>query len=653
MESSIIAFFGTSKRLTRAVEEIARESGRKILIYRYGLDDAIEPAIRAVEEDCVEVIVAYRGTADLIRKSVTVPVLSIQNSEFLRVDAICGLAGHARKIFIPLTSCEDLDLRCLSRLIRDMEIHTARYSTYAELEAIIREARDKYGCDTVVSGGKACQISRKLKMRHLLVAPQRVHIRALINDAASIAKANRENELWIRRSEAIMNSVSDGILSVDAEGFITMCNKQAYSLLGLDKSITGLNIANALPEFGFSREKPGKLNYFVKQVGSAKLVINCSPIEVRRGISGWLYSFNSARKVITGGKIVSRALHQANRAKYTIKDYIHNSDMIDQMLRKLCLYATSNSTVLITGESGTGKEILASALHNKSQRRHKPFVSINCAAIPEQLIESELFGYEGGSFTGSLKEGKAGIFEIADEGTIFIDEVNSLPPSVQLLLLRTLQEREIRRIGSETVIPLNIRVIAATNKSLIEEVRAGRMRDDLFFRLNVLVLDVPPLRSHTEDIPELARHFVRKFTMGSRYQYQAIDIPDDCLERLKSLAWPGNVRELEHFIERLVLLCNGVFDRSIFNSLYVSTSQSQCTLSGCSMELPEQPETGGRSTAAQAPKTRSVRVSSTLSRERILEALALFNGRKSRAARFLGISRITLWRLMQKHNISS
>ncbi len=649
MESTIIAFFGTSKRLTRIVEEIAKETGLKILIYRYGLDDAIHPAIRAVEEDCVEAIVAYRGTADLIRRNVNVPVLSIHNSEVLKVDAICRLRGHAKKIFIPMTRDEDLDVHCISELLSDMEIHTARYTTHTELENIIRKAKDA-GCDTVVSGGKACQISRKYHLRHLLIVPQRVHIRALIDDAAGIARTNRENELWIRRSEAIMNSVTDGILSVDTDGFITMCNKQAYSLLNLKTPVTGLNITNVLPELGFSREKAGKLNYFVKQIGAAKLVINCSPIEVRRGISGWLYSFNSPRKIITGGKLVSRALHQANRAKYTIRDYIHKSELIDQMLRRLCLYASSNSTVLITGESGTGKEILASALHNKSQRRNKPFVSINCAAIPEQLIESELFGYEGGSFTGSLREGKAGIFEIADEGTIFIDEVNSLPPSVQLLLLRTLQEREIRRIGSETVIPLNIRVIAATNKSLIEEVRAGRMRDDLFFRLNVLVLDVPPLRSHSEDIPELARHFVSKFTMGSRYQYQAIDIPDDCLERLKHLAWPGNVRELEHFIERLVLLCNGVFDRAIFNSLYVSTSQSQCCLRSPGAEPAVQPETHSKNTAG---KPKSVRVSSTLSRDRIVEALALFNGKKSRAASFLGISRITLWRLMQKHKIIS
>lgn len=649
MDSSIIAFFGSSKRILRMVEEIAAETGRKILLYRYGLDAAIQPAIRAVEEDCVEAIVAYRGTADLIRRNVNVPVLSIQNSENVRVDAICRLAGHVKKLLIPLTRHEHLDVACLAGLIRNLEIRTASYSSAAELEAIIASARDD-GCDTVLSGGLACRISRKYRLRHFLIVPPRAHVRALIDDAASIARANRENELWVRRSEAIMNSVSDGILSVDKDGFITMCNKQAYSLLGLTSPVTGLNIANAVPELAFTKDRPGKLNYFVRQIGEAKLVFNRAPIELRRGISGWLYTFNSARKIITGGKIVSRALHQANKAKYTIRDYVHKSELVDNMLRKLCLYAASNSTVLITGESGTGKEILANALHNKSPRRNKPFVSINCAAIPEQLIESELFGYEGGSFTGSLKEGKPGIFEIADEGTIFIDEVNSLPLNVQLLLLRTLQEKEIRRIGSDTVIPLNIRVIAATNKPLIEEVRKERLREDLFFRLSVLILDVPPLRLHSEDIPELARHFVRKFTMNGKYQYQTIDIPDDCLEQLRSLAWPGNVRELEHFVERLVLLCNGVFDRNVFNSLFASASQYQSSLCGTG-QAPSQ-ETLSSQAGRNGRLTRSGKGGRNLNRENILEALALFNGKKTEAAKFLGISRVTLWRLMQKHNIA-
>ena len=649
MPSSIIAFFGSSKRILNMVEEIAAETGRKILLYRYGLDAAIQPAIRAVEEDCVEAIVAYRGTADLIRKNVNVPVLSIQNSENIRVDAICRLAGHAKKLLIPLTRYEHLDVECLAGLIKNLEIRTARYSTAEELEDIIVRARDE-GCDTVLSGGLACQISRKYKLRHYLTVPHKAHVRALIDDAASIARANRENELWVRRSEAIMNSVSDGILSVDNDGFITMCNKQAYNLLGLSQPITGQNIAHAIPELAFTKDKPGKLNYFVRQIGNAKLVFNRAPIELRRGISGWLYTFNSARKIITGGKIVSRALHQANKAKYTIRDYVHKSELVDGMLRKLCLYAASNSTVLITGESGTGKEILASALHNKSPRRHKPFVSINCAAIPEQLIESELFGYEGGSFTGSLREGKAGIFEIADEGTIFIDEVNSLPLNVQLLLLRTLQEKEIRRIGSDTVIPLNIRVIAATNKPLIEEVRKGRLREDLFFRLSVLILEVPPLRRHSEDIPELVRHFVRKFTMNGKYQYQAIDIPDDCLDRLATLAWPGNVRELEHFVERLVLLCNGVFDRNVFNSLFASASQSQASLCGTSLPLPR--EDGDYPAPQNGKSSKSGKGGRHLTRENILAALALFSGKKSEAAKYLGISRVTLWRLMQKHNIA-
>ncbi|MDO5538377.1 MAG: sigma 54-interacting transcriptional regulator, partial [Desulfovibrionaceae bacterium] len=400
MNTSLIAFFGSSDRLLRTVEDIARETGRSIKFYKYALDDAVDPAIRAVEEDCVDVIIAYRGTANLIKKSVNVPVLSVQNFELYKIDAISKLCKYSRNIIIPTTDCEEVNTEQLSRLF-GANIHTIRYSNSKDLETSIREYKRRYSDGTVVSGGLACHFAHLYGLRHYLIVPAKRHIREVIDDAFSVAAANRENELWVRSCEAILNNVSDGVIAVDKDGFITLCNRQSYELLDLHEKIIGQQLRNVLPELGTILDASAPRNYSILQIGRTKFVIKFVPIELRTGTRGSLFTFNTARRVITGGKLVSRAVSQANRAKYSVEDYIHRSTVIDKMLMQLRLYASSNSTVLITGESGTGKEILAHALHNCSARRGRPFVSINCAAIPEQLLESELFGYEGGSFTGS------------------------------------------------------------------------------------------------------------------------------------------------------------------------------------------------------------------------------------------------------------
>jgi len=216
--------------------------------------------------------------------------------------------------------------------------------------------------------------------------------------------------------------------------------------------------------------------------------------------------------------------------------------------------ADTPTTVLITGESGTGKELIARGIHRASSRSNAPFVSINCAAVPENLLESELFGYEKGAFTGavSLKQGK---FEFADGGSLFLDEVGEMSLSLQVKLLRVLQEQEFQRVGGNKDIKVNVRIIAATNKDLREEVDAGRFRSDLFFRLNVVSVHVPPLRERRSDIPVLAAHFLGKF--GARLSRQVSEVSPDVMSALYAYSWPGNVRELENVIERAMVLCRG------------------------------------------------------------------------------------------------
>ncbi|MCX7793007.1 MAG: sigma-54 dependent transcriptional regulator [Thermodesulfovibrionales bacterium] len=219
------------------------------------------------------------------------------------------------------------------------------------------------------------------------------------------------------------------------------------------------------------------------------------------------------------------------------------------------LVSQTNTTVLITGESGTGKELIAKAIHYNSPRHSKPFVAINCASIPETLIESELFGYEPGAFTGAATR-KKGLFEIADEGTLFLDEIGELPLSTQAKLLRALQEKEIWRVGGREPVRIDVRIVAATNRNLEEELKKGRFREDLFYRLRVVTIEMPPLRERREDIPVLVEHFIKKYSKEFRKEIKSIE--PSALRRLERYHWPGNVRQLMSVIERAVIMADDI-----------------------------------------------------------------------------------------------
>jgi len=247
-------------------------------------------------------------------------------------------------------------------------------------------------------------------------------------------------------------------------------------------------------------------------------------------------------------------LREAEEGRATFEDIVGSSEPIRQVAKQVVKVAPSDATVLLLGETGTGKELLARALHRRSPRSEKPFIRVNCAAIPLSLINSELFGHEKGAFTGALQR-RLGRFESAAGGTLFLDEVGDLPAETQIALLRVLQEREIERLGSNHPIPVNVHVIAATNRNLNECVAQGTFRQDLFYRLNVFPIQVPSLRERPEDIPILVRHFVAHYGTTANKPFRHIE--KRALEILKSHDWPGNIRELQNIVERAVILCEG------------------------------------------------------------------------------------------------
>lgn len=311
--------------------------------------------------------------------------------------------------------------------------------------------------------------------------------------------------------------------------------------------------------------------------------------------------------------------------RYSLKDLAGFSQAVEMLRNTILKTARSNASVLIQGETGTGKELVAHALHSESRRSHHAFVKLNCAAIPQELIESELFGYEEGAFTGARKGGKKGKFEIADKGTLFLDEINQLSMAAQAKLLRVLQEKEIERVGGLETFPVDVRIIAATNEDLEEKVLKGHFRADLYYRLNVVPIRVPSLRDRREDIGLLVNRFIEKYAVQDGLG--ELSISKEALELLVRQDWPGNIRELEHAVERAIHQCHGgALDLEHFEWL-VSKNQGKA-------------KRGSTGSIAEAL--------AEAEREVISNALKQTGGNKKKAAEFLNISRPLLYQKMQR-----
>lgn len=326
----------------------------------------------------------------------------------------------------------------------------------------------------------------------------------------------------------------------------------------------------------------------------------------------------------------NRQLHQALYDRFRIEGIIGNSKKMKEAMEVIKKISSSPVTVLILGESGTGKELVARAIHYNSQRRTKSFTAINCAAIPENLIESELFGYEPGAFTGATSR-RVGLFEATNGGTLFLDEVGDLPRMTQSKILRVLQEKEIRRLGGRETIKVDVRIIAATNRDIEKEMKRGAFREDLYYRLKVISIDLPPLRDRKEDIPELVRYFLNKYNLefGKRVR----DIDDGAIKALVEYHWPGNIRQLESVIERAVLMCDS-------SSITLKDIKSELRLSQptgvLGMDIPDE----------------GINFEE-LEKELLKKAMLKANNVAAKAARLLGMSYKTFWYRWEKFGMDT
>ncbi len=435
--------------------------------------------------------------------------------------------------------------------------------------------------------------------------------------------------------DIILESVGDGVFTIDKNKVITAFNRAAEQLTGIPREeALGKNCFDvfrasicqdscALEETIATGKRNVNLVVDILNAKGEKLPVSISTavLRDRRGrIIGGVETFRDLSAI----EELRKELHR----RYTFEDIISKNHEVQKIFSILPDIAESDSTVLIEGPSGSGKELFARAIHNLSRRRRKSLIVINCGAIPDTLLESELFGYVRGAFTDAKKD-KPGKLALAEGGTVFLDEVSTLSPALQVKLLRFLQEREFEPLGSTTAVRADVRVVAATNVGLSREVEKGSFREDLYFRLNVIKIELPPLASRREDIPLLIEHFLNRFNV--RMGKSVRGVSQEVLELLMGYEFPGNVRELENIIEHAIVLCRG----------------ARIEVEHLPRELRERFD-------VQSPATISLNAPGRLKgleAQLIAETLKRLGGHRGRTAAELGIDKSTLWRKMKKYGI--
>lgn len=457
-----------------------------------------------------------------------------------------------------------------------------------------------------------------------------------------IKKKNHQLAVANKKLISFFNMVSDGVLILDQDDTVVELNPAAERIIGKSRSkLAGRRLNHLL-----SGSSPGmkKSMDWERSRNDIELVLDTS-----KGPCQCLASAEpiiNEQETVTGGFITLRPIKAVqsliNRysgylASLQFSDIIGDSQEIQEAIQLAKLSALNSSHVLLLGESGTGKEIFAQSIHNQSGRSSSPFIPLNCGAIPRELVGSELFGYEDGAFTGARQGGKPGKFELAAGGTLFLDEIGDMPLEQQAVLLRVIQEKRMTRIGGAKVIPVDVRLICATHKDLLAEVHKGTFRQDLYYRLNVMSLTIPPLRDRAEDIPQLFLHFLDRLCQDRGY---SLTVNHELMPYLFSYPWPGNVRELQNVVERAAnLAINGV----------VGINQ----LPG---EIVRRRETNQHSkTRAEQPANRQQRQWKRKESERhqLLQLLDCHEGNISRVARELGVSRKTIYNRMHRYSIQN
>ncbi|MEG0989111.1 MAG: sigma 54-interacting transcriptional regulator [Clostridium sp.] len=633
---------------------VVKKYNKDISIFQASLSDACEVVGELIATGA-QVFISRKGTKKSIEEMYNIQVVEIGLSlgdyipimeEAIQVKGKVAFFSYGN---IP----EDVRAMCIL-----LKIDAIYYSFYTleDCRRIVSEAIAA-GAILGIGGADTAIYANKEGFRHLVVENSEESLLRAIAMAEQLLKLKKEEnekqqqlKIRIERYETIFNYTHDAIIAVDEKGMIDVLNRGAEKIIQPGKRpFVGKRIDDLIPntritEIIASGKK--ELNQLMNISGTL-VSTNRLPIIVDGEVKGAVATFQDIKTIQDSEQKIRVKLHEKGLvAKYHFEDIIGNSEEIKGLIRMTAKFAKSDATVLIQGETGTGKELFAQSIHNAGLRSSGPFVAVNCGSLPRDILEAELFGYEEGTFTGAIKGGKMGLFEMAHRGTIFLDEIGEMPLETQVQLLRVLQEKEIRRLGSDRVTPVDIRVITATNRDLYTEIKENKFREDLFYRLNVLNIEIPPLRERKADIVPIGLNIFKTFN-EKIYEIHEVFV-EALLRRLQYYAWPGNVREVRNLMERVCVLLSQGEDYNfveMYISKYLNPPMKQ---NGVPKEVPNTEKIVAETLPTEKRNEENLE---EWEKREMIEALKNHKLDMQKTAEALHISRSTLWRKIKKYGI--
>jgi propionate catabolism operon transcriptional regulator len=592
--------------------------------------DALATARDRIERGLVDAFVSAGSNASILRAGLEAPVATIQLGGFDLMQALIKARRISSRVGVVMYGQTIPELDEVKDLL-NIEVSQYAYQTPDDARQRFEMLR-RAGFDVIVGSSLVVELAEQAGL-HGLLAYSLASIRNGFEDALELARVARLEAGRYEQLNGVLHNLQEAVLAVDRDNCIIAANPPMQQLLGRGSArLLGRSLDAAQPELSLQATLESGLEEraLVQRFAQRDWVVNRTPIREHGEIVGAALTLYDARAIQQADTSL-RMQHgrRQSAARHRFDSLIGQSPAFLRAVRTAQRFAGNDLTVLIAGESGAGKELFAQAIHNGSARAGRPFVAINCAAFPEALLESELFGYEEGAFTGSRRGGKRGLFETAHTGTLFLDEIGDMPLHLQTRLLRVLQEREITRLGATAPIPVDVRVIAATHQPLDQMIRERRFRQDLYYRINTLRLGLPALRERPEDVALLAEALLGGCLRRLGVAFDARRALAPLRARLEAHAWPGNVRELENLCERLA----------------VFLSQFERLEAVCWDELPHEcPEIF----AADPLPAAAAGGADASPRARLAEVLAAHGGHRRNAARELGVSRSTLWRWLRE-----
>lgn len=587
------------------------------------------------------------GAQELKKSGVDIPVIEIPITGNDILKALGKISGIHRGKTVAAIGTKIMlnDVSIIGEII-GLKVKPYYINSHNKLEfhRLVEQAYEE-GCKAIIGGYTSYKYGCSKGINAIMIETGREAIWQAINEAKRAINIMIKEQEKRLRMKAIFDYSYEGIITTDYNNIITVINNKAEQILGIKSSeVIGKKIDNIIVESNFSNAVIGNKMYINElfKYKNIQLSVNKVPLSYRDNVIGNVITFQDVTKIQEiENKLRNKIYCLGHVAKFSFKDIIGSSEKTKETINLAKRFAKVNSNILIVGETGTGKEVFAQSIHNYSNRKNGPFVAVNCAALPESILESEFFGYVDGAFTGAAKGGKPGLFELAHNGTIFLDEISELPPKLQGRLLRVIQERKIMRLGHDRVISVDVRIIVATNKDLRSLVKEGEFREDLYFRLDVLKLKLPPLRKRRDDIRAIAENYFKKF--ASELGRGEVLIEDKAINIMENYNWQGNIRELGNFCERLVVTAEGEYISSKdVENIFIDKFEADKNPDNC---RDEEVVTHNLEKYQTCYLREGIL---NMEKDKISEVLRICNNNKVKVAKHLGISRTTLWRRMKE-----